>query len=145
MGSSISETWGAGGRNPNFLPRATTFLVMTAFNSVLPELVVLISTTNSGGTALNAADRILMRSALERWSLEVVKSGFRPPDPHVSYQGSIHWGVSSIPTHESQRDWHRFIMTQESPQVFPKFFFYFSKQHPGHSQGAPQARNPPLT
>ena len=39
---------------PDFLPRATTFLVMTAFNSVLPELVVLISTTSSGRTELNA-------------------------------------------------------------------------------------------
>ena len=39
----------------DFLPRATIFLVLTAFNSVLPELVVLISTTNSGRTALNAA------------------------------------------------------------------------------------------
>ena len=39
----------------DFLPRATIFLVLTAFNAVLPELVVLISTTNSGRTELNAA------------------------------------------------------------------------------------------
>ena len=29
------ETWGSGGRNPDFLPQTTTFLVLTAFNSVL--------------------------------------------------------------------------------------------------------------
>ena len=48
------ETWGSGGRNSDFLPQTTTFLVLIAFNSVLPELVVLISTTNSGRTELNA-------------------------------------------------------------------------------------------
>ena len=52
----------------DFLPRATIFLVLTASNSVLPELVVLISTTNSGGTALNAADRILTRKVVARGS-----------------------------------------------------------------------------
>ena len=36
-------------------PILNTFLVLTAFNSVLPELVVLISTTNSVRTELNAA------------------------------------------------------------------------------------------
>ena len=38
----------------DFPPRATTFLVLAAFNAVLPELVVLISTTSSGRTELNA-------------------------------------------------------------------------------------------
>jgi len=56
-----SETWGSGGRNPDFLPRATTFIVMTAFNSVLPELVVLISTTSFGRTELNAVITIKAR------------------------------------------------------------------------------------
>ena len=50
----VRETWGSGGRNPDFLPQTTTFLVLIAFNSVLPELVVLISTTSSGRTELNA-------------------------------------------------------------------------------------------
>jgi hypothetical protein len=61
----------------DFLPRATIFLVLTAFNSVLPELVVLISTTNSGGTALNAADRILTRKVVARGS----KIGVSTPSP----------------------------------------------------------------
>ena len=52
--SNKVETWGSGGRNPDFDHLSTTFLVLTAFNSVLPELVVLISTTNSGRTELNA-------------------------------------------------------------------------------------------
>ena len=62
---------------PDFLPRATTFLVMTAFNSVLPELVVLISTTSSGRTELNA---VITKKVVARGR----KSGFRPPAPHVS-------------------------------------------------------------
>ena len=55
-------------------PILNTFLVLTAFNSVLPEIVVLISTTSSGRTELNA---VSTRKVVERWS----KSGFRPPDP----------------------------------------------------------------
>ena len=35
-------------------PILNTFLVLTAFNCVLPEIVVLISTTSSGRTELNA-------------------------------------------------------------------------------------------
>jgi len=80
-----SETWGSGGRNPDFLPRATTFLVLNALNAVLPELVVLISTTtafsttSSGRTALSAVStkKVVARGR---------KSGFRPPDPHVSLE-----------------------------------------------------------
>ena len=64
------ETWGAGGRNPDFE-------VLTAFNSVLPELVVLISTTNSRRTELNA---VITKKVVARGR----KLGFRPPAPHVS-------------------------------------------------------------
>ena len=48
---------GLGVETPILLPRATTFLVKilsAAFNAVPPELVVLISTTSSGRTELNA-------------------------------------------------------------------------------------------
>ena len=74
--------WGSIPRfSGGFLPRATIFLVLTAFNSVLPELVVLISTTNSGGTALNAADRILTRKVVARGS----KIGVSTPSPPRLY------------------------------------------------------------
>ena len=77
---TLTRRGGLGVHTPifgDFLPRATIFLVLTAFNSVLPELVVLISTTNSGGTALNAADRIFTRKVVARGS----KIGVSTPSP----------------------------------------------------------------
>ena len=44
-----SRRGGLGVESPVFCLRATTFLVLTALNSVLPELVILISTNNSTG------------------------------------------------------------------------------------------------
>ena len=79
----------------DFLPRATIFLVLTAFNSVLPELVVLISTTNSGGTALNAADRILTRKVVARGSKIGVSTPSPPrlisrqPEPSLRYRACV--------------------------------------------------------
>ena len=73
---------GGGGRNPDFDHLSTTFLVLTAFNSVLPELVVLISTTISGRTELNAVS-----------TRKVFKIGVSTPRP----PRLIRWGSDFAP------------------------------------------------